>query len=121
MGQAGEWKEAGLHLKGDVRKQGGFLTMQKEEFRKRVDIGRLKANNSESLRVILEEHGMIVIPHPHHARTCLRVYDVESEIGKIAKAILDPEGVETALIDAVNLHARAKAGKERRSEQVLWL
>ena len=54
--------------------------------------------------------------------TSLRVYDVESEIGKIALAVVDPQDVpERALVDAVNLHERATAGKHRRSVCVPWL
>ena len=55
----------------------------------------------------LRKHEMIVFPHPYNVQgTSLRVYDVESEIGKIARAVVEPQDVpETALVDAVNLHA----------------
>jgi hypothetical protein len=66
---------------------------------------------------------MIILPHPYYmAGTSLRIYDVGSEIGKIARAVGYPEDVpETALVDAVNLHKRASAGKDRRSDFVPWL
>jgi hypothetical protein len=66
---------------------------------------------------------MIVFPHPYNMEgTSLRVYDVESEIGKIARAVVEPQSVsERALVDAVNLHERATAGKRRRSVCVPWL
>ena len=36
---------------------------------------------------------MIVFPHPYYVQgTSLRVYDVESEIGKIALAVARPSG-----------------------------
>jgi hypothetical protein len=66
---------------------------------------------------------MIVVPHPYYMQgMSLRVYDLESEIGKIALAVANPQDVpETALLDAVNLHMRANAGKDRRSDHVPWL
>lgn len=116
------WNKAAVGLKRDVDEHGGFLTIQKEALRKRFGISSLKVNNSEELRRTLEEYDMIVIPHPHEARTSLRVYDVESEIGKIARAVVEPQGVsERALVNAVNLHERATAGKGRRSVCVPWL
>ena len=102
---------------------GGFLTLQKDALRERFDIGRLTEKITEELLDTLDEHGMIVFPHPYYVQgTSLRVYDVESEIGKIALAVIDPQDVpETALVDAVNLHERATAGKRRRSVVVPWL
>jgi hypothetical protein len=114
--------EAAGRLKREVCDHGGFLTISKDALRERFGIGSLKVNNSEQLRRTLEEHGMIVIPHPHKAGSSLRVYDVESDIGKIALAVVDPQGVtERALVDAVNLRERATAGEERRSVCVPWL
>ena len=102
-----DWNKAAVALKHDVVEHGGFLTMQKEALKKRFGIGFLKVNNSEELRRTLEEHDMIVIPHPHEAGTSLRVYDVEREIGKIALAVADPQSVpESALLDVVELYAR---------------
>ena len=118
-----DWNQAADRLMGEVREHGGFLTMQRDDFRERFGIGKLAKNNSEDLLATLEEHGMIVLPHPYHVQgTSLRVYDVESEIGKIALAVADPQDVpETALIDAVTLHKRAMAGESRRSVCVPWL
>lgn len=116
------WNKAAERLKRDVNEHGGFLTIQKDALKKRFDIGALGVNNSEELRRTLEEHDMIVIPHPHKAGTSLRVYDVETDIGKIARAVAYPQDVpETALVDAVNLHERAIAGKKKRSVVVPWL
>jgi hypothetical protein len=72
---------------------------------------------------MLRKHAMIVCPHPYDADgNTLRVYDIESEIGKIAWAVTDPQATsERALVDAVNLHARANAGKDRRSDDIPWL
>jgi hypothetical protein len=50
------------------------------------------------------------------------VYDIESDIGKIAKAVWCPDEVsEAALRDAVDLHKRAEAGRARRSVRAPWL
>ena len=118
-----DWNEAAVRLKRDVREHGGFLTMQKDTLRERFGIGRLAERITQDLLNTLHEHGMIVFPHPYDMQgTSLRVYDVESEIGKIARAVVDPQDVpETALVDAVNLHERATAGKRRRSVCVPWL
>lgn len=118
-----DWNEAAVGLKRDVREHGGFLTMQRDTLRERFGIGRLTESGTQSLLKTLDEHGMIILPHPHYmAGTSLRIYDVESEIGKIAQAVGYPQDVpETALIDAVNLHERATAGKRRRSVCVPWL
>jgi hypothetical protein len=117
-----DWNEAADGLKREVSDHGGFLTISKDALKERFDIGALKVNNSEELRATLYEHGMIVFPHPYDAGPSLRVYDAESDIGKIALAVLDPQGVtERALVDAVNLNKRADAGKRRRSVCVPWL
>jgi hypothetical protein len=118
-----DWDEVAEGLKRDVDEHGGFLTMQKNTLRERFDIGALAKNNSEVLVDTLREHGMIILPHPYYVGgPSYRVYDVESEIGKIAQAVGYPQDVpETALIDAVNLHERATAGKRRRSVCVPWL
>jgi len=115
--------EAAEGLKRDVREHGGFLTMQRDTLRERFGIGRLAERNTQDLLNTLHEHGMIVLPHPYYVPgTSLRVYDLESEIGKIAVAVGYPQDVpETALVDAVNLHERATAGKKRRSVVVPWL
>ncbi len=118
-----DWSEAAVALKRDVTAHGGFLTLQRDAFRERFDIGRLAERNTEELIATLSNHGMIVLPHPYFVQaTALRIYDVESEIGKIAQAIDDPENVpETALAHAVHLHERAAAGKRRGSHCVPWL
>ncbi len=117
-----DWNEAAAGLKRDVREHGGFLTMQRDSLRERFDIGRLTEGITEDLLATLHRHRMIVFPHPYDRGTSLRVYDVESDIGKIALAVLDPQGVtERALVDAVNLYERAEAGKRRRSVCVPWL
>lgn len=118
-----DWNAAAVGLKREVRAHGGFLTIQKDSLRERFDIGRLKEKITQDLLSTLEQYGMIVIPHPYNMQgTSLRVYDLESDIGKIALAVFDPQGVsERALIDAVTLHERAIAGKERRSVVVPWL
>jgi hypothetical protein len=110
-------------LKRDVDEHGGFLTMQRDKLKERFGLGKLAKNNSEDLLATLYKHGMIVLPHPYQVQgTSLRIYDVESEIGKIALAVANPQDVpETALIDTVNLHERATAGKRRRSVSVPWL
>ena len=70
----------------------------------------------------MDYHARIALDYRDHSQTSLRVYDVESEIGKIALAVVDPQDVpERALVDAVNLHERATAGKRRRSVCVPWL
>jgi hypothetical protein len=117
-----DWNKAAVRLKRDVTEHGGFLTIKKDEIRERFDIGRLAEKNSEDLVDMLREHEMIVVPHPYDARTSLRIYDVESEIGKIAQAVFCPDAVpETALRDAVDRHEREEAGKDRRSDDVPWL
>ncbi len=118
-----DWNKAAIGLKRDVREHGGFLTMPRDSLRERFGIGRLAARNTQDLMTTLTEQGMIVLPHPYHQPgTSLRVYDVETDIGKIALAVTDPEGVtERALVDAVNLHKRSTAGKDRRSDHVPWL
>ncbi len=115
--------EAAVGLKRDVREHGGFLTMQKDSLRERFGIGKLAKNNSEDLLATLAEHGMIILPHPYYGTGwTFRIYDVESEIGKIARAVGDPQEVpETALVDVVKLCARANAGRDRRSDDVPWL
>jgi len=118
-----DWNEAAVALKRDVEGHGGFLTLQRDTLRERFGIGRLAEKNTEELVDTLRNHGMIVFPHPYHVQgTSLRVYDAESEIGKIARAVIEPQSVpERALVDAVNLHERATAGKRRRSVSVRWL
>jgi len=118
-----DWNEAAIGLKRDVREHGGFLTMQKESLRERFDIGRLKERITQDLLSTLDQHGMIVFPHPYSMQgTSLRVYDVETDIGKIALAVGYPQDMpETALVDAVNLHRRVNEGKDRRSDDVPWL
>jgi hypothetical protein len=118
-----DWDEAAVGLKRDVSEHGGFLTMQRAALGERFGIDRLAIRNSEALVATLDDHGMIVLPHPYDPPgTLLRVYDVESEIGKIALAIANPQDVpETALVDVVSLHERATAGKRRQSVSVPWL
>ena len=108
MGMTIDWDEAAVGLKSDVDEHGGFLTMQKDTLRERFDIGRLTEGISQDLVNTLEEHGMIILPHPYNVGgPSYRVYDVESEIGKIARAVGYPQDVpETALVDAVNLYER---------------
>lgn len=123
MGMAIDWNEAAADLKRDVDKHGGFLTMQRDKFKERFGLGKLAKKNSEDLLTMLDEYGMIVLPHPYYVQgTFFRIYDVESEIGKIALAVWNPQDVpETALVDVVNQHERATAGKHRRSDCVPWL
>ena len=117
-----EWTEAAAGLKREVHAHGGFLTLQRDVLRERFGIGRLTEKNTDELVATLDQHRMIVHPHPYAQGTSLRVYDAESEIGKTALAVLDPQNVsERALVDAVNLHARANAGIDRRSDDVPWL
>jgi hypothetical protein len=123
MGKAIDWDEAAVDLKREVGKHRGFLTMQKDKFKKQFDIGHLTEGIAQDLLAMLDNHGMIVLPHPYYLQgTLLRVYDVASEIGKIARAITYPQEVpETALVDAVCLYERAAAGKRQRSVCVPWL
>jgi hypothetical protein len=110
-------------LKRDVCEHGGFLTMQKDELRERFGISRLTEGLSNKLTNTLYEHGMLVFPPPTGFDS-FRVYDVESEIGKIAQAVASPffgDVPETALVDAVDLYKRANAGKDRRADGVPWL
>ena len=118
-----DWNEEAVRLKRDVREHGGFLTVKKDSLRERFGIGRLAERNTQDLLNTLHEHGMIILPHPYYMQgASLRIYDVESEIGKIARAVGYPQEVpETALVDAVNLCERATAGKDRRSDDVPWL
>ncbi len=118
-----EWNEAAVCLKRDVREHGGFLTMQRDTLRERFGIGRLAERNTQDLLDTLNEHGMIILPHPYDMDgASLRIYDVKSEIGKIALAVGNPQDApERALVDVVKLYARANAGKDRRSDDVPWL
>jgi hypothetical protein len=118
-----DWDEGAETLRREVGEHGGFLTLQRDALRERFDIGRLAENNTEDLLNTLREHGLIVYPHPYYARgASLRVYDVDSEVGKIALAVGYPQDVpETALVDVVRLHERVAAGKQRRSLCVPWL
>jgi hypothetical protein len=116
-----DWNKAAVGLKRDVREHGGFLTMQRDTLRERFDVGRLTEGIAQDLLTTLREHGLIAFPSPYEQGT-FRVYDAGSEIGKIALAVGYPQDVpETALVDAVSLHDRVKAGKERRSVVVPWL
>ena len=123
MGKTIDWNEAAKGLKRDVDAHGGFLTMQKDKFRDRFGISRLKRYNTEELLDVLSKHGMTVVPHPYYGEgASLRIYNIETEIGRIAQAVAHPQDVpETALIDAVNLIERVTAGKRRRSDCVPWL
>lgn len=118
-----DWDEAAIALKREVVEHGGFLTVQKDSLRDRFGIGRLAEKITQDLLDTLDQHGLFVVPEPYSMQgTSLRVYDVESEIGKIARAVADPQAVpETALVDVVRLFARANAGKDRRSDEVPWL
>lgn len=117
-----DWNEAAVSLKRNVCEHGGFLTMQKDTVRKHFGIGRMTQGISEDLTSVLYRHGMYVIPQAYYAQGTLRVYDVDSEIGKIAWAVADPQGAsERPLVDAVNLHERANATKDGHSDDVPWL
>jgi hypothetical protein len=117
-----DWDEVAVIVKREAREHGGFVTMQRDAFRERFGIGRLTEKSSEDLVATLSEHGLLVFPRPYLQGTTLRVYDVESDVGKIVLAIVEPQNVsERALVDTVNLHARANAGKDRRSDDVPWL
>jgi len=114
--------EAAEDMKREMRAHGGFLTMKRDALRERFGIGKLKAGISGELQAMLFEHGIIVHPDPYQQGTSLRVYDLESDIGKLAQAIVYPQDVpETAIVDAADLYARANAGKDRRSDDVPWL
>jgi hypothetical protein len=118
-----DWREAAIALKRDVSEHDGFLTIQRDSLRQRFGIGRLTQGISNDLRATLEEHGMFVIPHPYYAQgNTVRVYDIESEIGKIAWAVVAPHSAsERPLVDAVDLYNRANSRKDRRSDDVPWL
>ncbi len=125
-----DWNDAALNLRRDVCQHGGFLTIQRDALRERFNIGRLTQGISNDLVDKLSEHRMVVIPHPYSAQgntpsaqgNTLRVYDLDSEIGKIARAVAEPQTVsEKALLDTLELHTRANAGKDRRSDDVPWL
>jgi len=119
-----DWNDAAAQLKRDVCEHGGFLTITRDELRSRFGIGRLTPGQAGELETTLYEHSMAIWPPPHLYETgnTVRVYDIESEIGKIAFAVLFPHDVsEKALADAVRLHNRANAGKDRRSDDVPWL
>jgi hypothetical protein len=116
-----DWNTAAAGLKRDVREHRGFLTMQRDALRERFDVGRLTEGIAQDLRDTLYEHGLKIFPDPYEQVT-FRVYDMESEVGRIALAVADPQGVpERALVDAVRLHERANAGKDRRSDDAPWL
>ena len=112
-----------MALKRNVREKGGFLTIERDTLRERFGIGRLAEKITQDLLDTLDTHKLCVFPHPYSMQgTWLRVYDVESEIGKIALAVADPQGVtERALRDVVDLHERANDGKKKRSVVVPWL
>jgi hypothetical protein len=118
-----DWNEAAFALRREVDKHGGFLTLQRDTLRERFGIGGFGKKNTEDLVDTLRSHAMLVSPHPYNMEgSSLRVYNVESEIGKIALAVLEPHSVsERALIDTVSLHERATAGQRRRSICVSWL
>ena len=117
------WNEVAAALKHEVSDHDGFLTIQRDTLRQRFGIGRLTQGISDNLMATLDQHDMFIIPHPYYADgNTLRVYDMESEIGKIAWAVVAPDRAsERPLVDAVNLCNRANAGKDRRSDDVPWL
>jgi len=117
-----DWNEAAVGLKRDVEEHGGFLTMQTETLRERLDIGRLTELSTRCLVHALDYQEMIVYPHPYNVGGTFRVYDPKSKIGEIALAITDPRSTtERALVDAVNLHERYEQGLNRRGHHVPWL
>jgi hypothetical protein len=117
-----DWNKAAEGLKRDVDKHGGFLTMQRDTLREWFGIGRLTVKISSELTSTLFEHGMIVIPDLYLSGNTIRVYLLETEIGKIAQAVAEPHNLpETALVDAVKLYDRAEAARNRRSVDVPWL
>jgi hypothetical protein len=118
-----DWDKAAAVLKREVVEHGGFLTVQKDSLRDRFGIGRLTEKISQELVDTLDQHGMMVIPNPYYVQgTSTRVYDVESEIGKIVLAVGWPQDYpERALIDVVELYERTNAGKDRRSDDIPWL
>ena len=66
-----DWNEAAVGLKRDVGEHGGFLTMQRDALRERFGIGRLTERITQDLLDTLDEHGMIVFPHPYDMQgTC---------------------------------------------------
>jgi len=117
-----DWEEAADALRQRVRDHGGFLTMRRDALRDQFGIGRLSENLAAELRSTLSEFGLEIYPPLDWGCSSTRIYHLESEIGRLAQAILNPEGVpESALVEAVNLYERANAGKDRRSDDVPWL
>lgn len=116
-----ELKEAVITLKRDVDEHGGFLTMQRDALRERFEIGRLTPGIAQDLLATLEEHGLIVFPHPCEQQT-FRIYNLDSHVGRVARAVGYPHDVpEAALVDAAELHKRAEDGRDRRSDDAPWL
>lgn len=120
-----DWNEAAASLKRRVQQGGyGFLTIQKDELRAAFDIGALKEKNANELTTKLDEHRMCIIPHPYYdyyGGSTFRVYDLDHEIGRIARAVERPhENLDTALKDVSRLYDRERAAKDMRSDDVPW-
>ena len=117
-----DWDDAIEDLRSDVLEHGGFLTMQRDTMRERFGIGRLSKSLTRDLVDTLKENELIVFPYPSEEVTTFRVYDLNSHVGKIARAVLYPQDVpETALKDAAEFCKRTIDGKLRKSICVPWL
>ncbi len=119
---ANDFSDAADRLKAEVAANGGFLTLEKRELRERFDIGKLGEVVTERLISCLEKRGLKANPRPNADCTLIRVYDLGTHIGSIARAVIEPDGYpETPLREATRLHRRAEHARKRESERVPWL
>lgn len=100
----------------------GFITMRRDELRAAFDIGRMTDGLSDQVIDALWEHDLIVHPSPAERGHALRIYDHGHPVGKAAYAVVEPdETTDAPLRRIAELHARASAGAELRSDDVSWL
>ncbi len=100
----------------------GFLTMRREELRDAFGIGRFTEAQSDGVCEALARQHVLVHPHPRSGEPSLRLYDRKHSLGRVAESILIPgEMPETPLRDAAKLFAREHAGRDLRSDDVVWI
>jgi hypothetical protein len=100
----------------------GFLTLRREELREAFGIGRFTEQQSDSIVAAIVQLGLLVYPHPFVPSPTVRLYDRKHSVGQIAESVLVPgEMPDTPLRNAAQAFAREHAGRDLRSDDVVWI
>lgn len=110
-------------LAAQVRASGvGFMTMRRDELRSAFEIGRLTTNLADQVVEALWEVQIVVHPPPVEPGHSIRLYELRHPVGQAAHAVIAPdESTDAPLRRLSELHARALAGTELRSDDIPWI